>query len=250
MREDITDILGDWEYDPDDLIRIVSAEDGREVLQVRQPLGIEQYEMDGRPDGLHPFDKESFLHEYMDRISSFDKDNNGTKDFSIEHEDFLKLQNEGILYYYRYLILFQIGDFERTVSDTEHNLLLCEIIEKYMKTNKDKKEILQYKPYILRINAISRAMLSLRKELKVAAEKIIESTIEIIKNMPPIETPAFQFEKIRSLHSLKATLKQIKKRKISPVGNLRTELEKAVEVEDYERAAELRDKIVELSEQK
>jgi len=35
--------------------------DGRPIMQVRTPLGIEQYELDGRPDGRHPHDMESVL---------------------------------------------------------------------------------------------------------------------------------------------------------------------------------------------
>ena len=64
--------------------------------------------------------------------------------------------------------------------------------------------------------------------------------------MPDIGTTAFQFEKVRSIHSLKATLKRIKKKKTSEVDRLELELERAVDAEDYEKAAQLRDKIVEL----
>ena len=142
--------------------------------------------------------------------------------------------------------MFQIGDFKRTVRDTDHNLKLCEIIEKYVEDDNVKKEILQYKPYILRINAIARAMLSLKKELKAIAVKIIESAIEVIQKMPDVDTTSYQFEKIRSIHSLKATLKQIKKQQPSPVERLELELERAIDAEEYEKAAELRDKIEEL----
>ena len=37
MSIDITDILSEWEFDPDDQYRVVAARDGRDVLQVRQP---------------------------------------------------------------------------------------------------------------------------------------------------------------------------------------------------------------------
>jgi len=243
---DISGILTNWEYDPEDSIRIIKASDGRDILQVRQPLGIEQYELDGRPDGEMPYGKETYLDVYLERIKQFKEDSESDEGFFIQYEDFLKLQNEGILFYYRYLILFQIGDFKRTVRDTDHNLKLCEIIEKYVEDDNVKKEILQYKPYILRINAIARAMLSLKKELITVAVKIIESAIEVIQKMPDVDTTSYQFEKIRSIHSLKATLKQIKKQKPSPVDRLELELERAIDAEEYEKAAELRDKIEEL----
>ena len=53
---DLRQILKAWPYDPEHDARIVRGDDGRELLQVRTPLGIEQYEMDGRPDGLRPLE--------------------------------------------------------------------------------------------------------------------------------------------------------------------------------------------------
>ena len=246
MSHDITRILHEWDYDPENLVRIIKADDGREVLQVRQPLGIEQYELQGRPDGLRPEGKESFLELYIEKLRNYKEEHQGDDGFQIDHDDFLRLQSEGIIYYYRYLILFQISDFERTATDTDHNLRLCDLVEKYAAKEKDKKEILQYRPYILRINAISKAMTSLNQQLKTAATEIIESAIDVIKKMPNIDTPAFQFEKIRSINSLRATLKQIQEQRISPLDKLRGELDEAVDQEDYERAAQLRDRIRDL----
>jgi hypothetical protein len=240
---DITDILKSWEFDPDNQVRIIQANDGREVLQIRQPLGIEQYELDGRPDGITDEGKECYLEVLQEKLQDF-TDSNGTDEgFQVSHEQFQLLQNEGIIYYYRYLVLFQIGDFERTARDTEHNLQICDLLDKYAENEDDKKEILQYRPYILRMFAIAKAMISLHQQLKAAAKEILESAIEEIENMPNIDTPAFQFERIRSLKYLRSTLKQVLEQKVSPLDQLKKELEAAVEEENYELAAELRDKI-------
>jgi len=90
MSQDITGLLKQWEYEPGDQIRIIQADDGRDVLQVRQPLGIEQYELEGRPDGKRPFNRESVLDEFFSRADS-------SPGYRIDHEDFLHIQNEGIL---------------------------------------------------------------------------------------------------------------------------------------------------------
>ncbi len=243
MSADITDILREWEYDSDNQIRIVQADDGRQVLQVRQPMGIEQYELDGRPDGKKPFGRETALEEYQARLESYRSSHGSDDGFTLTHDDFANLQGEGVLFYFRYLVLFQIGDFVRTSRDTEHNLNLFELVEKHMESEDDRKELLQYKPYVLRMNAIARAMISLHKEMKAAAEDILTSAIAAIENMGEIDTPAFQFERVRSLNYLKATLKQIHDKKGSPVEMLKRELSDAIEEEDYERAAALRDRI-------
>ena len=243
MSADITEILREWEYDSDNQIRIVQADDGRQVLQVRQPMGIEQYELDGRPDGKKPFGRETALEEYQARLESHRSSHGSDEGFTLTHDDFANLQGEGVLFYFRYLVLFQIGDFVRTSRDTEHNLNLFEMVEKYMESDDDRKELLQYKPYVLRMNAIARAMISLHKEMKAAAEDILTSAIAAIENMGEIDTPAFQFERVRSLNYLKATLKQIHEKKGSPVEILKRELSDAIDEEDYERAASLRDRI-------
>lgn len=243
MAGDITDILKSWEFDPDNQVRIIQANDGREVLQIRQPLGIEQYELDSRPDGKTYEGKECYLEVLQEKLQDYTDANGTDEGFQVSHEQFQLLQNEGIIYYYRYLVLFQIGDFERTVRDTEHNLQICDLLDKYAENEDDKKEILQYRPYIFRMFAIAKAMISLHRQLKTAAKEILESAIEEIENMPNIDTPAFQFERIRSLKYLRSTLKQVLEQKVSPLDQLKKELEAAVEEENYELAAELRDKI-------
>jgi hypothetical protein len=240
---DITDILNDWEFDPDDQVRIVRAADGRQLLQVRQPLGIEQYEMDGRPDGKLVMEKESLLDVLEERLARYRETHSSDAGFVIDHKDFLLLQNEGILYYYRYLVLFQINDFERTARDTQHNLQLCELVEKYAASEEDKKEILQYKPYILRMFAVSKAMVCLRQKMPDAAREILESAIEEIGAIPDVDTPSFQFERIRSLNYLRSTLKELFSGQDASLETLKQELKRAVEDENYERAAELRDRI-------
>ncbi len=248
MSADITDILREWEFDSDNQIRIIQADDGRQVLQVRQPLGIEQYELDGRPDGRKPFGKPTVLEEMRDRMEHHVTTHGSGEGFTIPHDDFVALQNEGLLFYFRYLVLFQIGDFVRTARDTGHNLEICEMVEKYAEADEDRKELLQHRPYILRMNAMARAMISMHKEMKSAAEEILASAITAIEGMEEIDTPAFQFERVRSLNYLKATLKQVRERKPSPAEGLKVQLARAVEEEDYEQAATLRDRIRELAD--
>ncbi len=241
MDRDLTEILEDWRYDSDDQYRVIKARDGRAVLQVRQPLGIEQYELDGRPDGLRPFGKESVLVEMLDRLDSCDVADDGG--FLIDHKDFLRLQNEGILYYYRYLILFQMGDFERTVSDTMHNLQICDLVERFVQEADDQKEILQYRPYIIRMNAMAGAMLQLGAEDSDGARGALQGAIDDIGALDEVDTPTYHYERLRSLQYLRTALHQIKARKPTVLERLNAALDEAVEQEAYERAAELRDRI-------
>jgi len=246
MGKDIAHLLGEWEYDAENTVRFIEGDDGRQVLLVRLPLGIEQYELEGRPDGLKPFGRESVLDEIEDRIKKHKEKHGDDDGFTISHDDFVLMQNEGILYYYRYLLLFQIGDYERTSRDTEHNLRTCSLVEKYCTNEEDRKSLLQYKPYIIRVNALSRSMLHLGSNEKQRALAIIRTAMEQIESGEAIASMVYKFEKDRSLEQLRGTLEQLAKFGGGEVERLEAQLQEAVENEDYERAAKLRDKILSL----
>jgi hypothetical protein len=250
MQLDITGILRDWEYDPDNYIRVITLKDGREVLQVRQPLGIEQYELSGRPDGKRPFDRESVLDEFLYRIDYHTNMFSSEENFRLSYDDFIMLQDEGMLYYARYLRLYQIGDFEKTVDDTAHNLRICELLDKYFYDDEVKNELLQYRPYIMKVNAISRAMVEVQNKFLRNARQILKSAITFILNLKEIDTPTFKLEKKRSLDALHETLLEISDTHSTEIDNLEFELAQAVEKEDYEHAAEIRDQISKLKRER
>jgi hypothetical protein len=248
MNQDISKLMKEWPYNPSSNIRIIKINDEKEVLQVRKPLGIEQYELEGRPDGKRPFGKDSVLEHYEEMLSQHQKMKGGDRDFVLSHEDFVLLQEEALFNYYRYVILFQIGDMERTIRDTDQNMRLCDLVENYSPAAEDRDQLLQYKPYILRINAVARAMMAMKQGLSTLSKEIVEAAVTEIKNLPEINNITFQFEKMRSLNYLKVTLSELDNNKTaSRLDQLKLELEDAVKIENYEKAAEIRDLIHELT---
>jgi len=235
--------LDGWEYDPEKNIRIITADDGRKVLQVRQPMGIEQYELDGRPDGKVPNGFASVLEEVEEYLSDYTEIYGGDEGFHLSLDQYAELREEGVLYYYRYLVLFQISDYERTIRDTEHNLRICDLIEKYADMEQERFGFLEYKPYILRMNAMAQAMVQLKSKSIERAREILEYAIENIQSMNAGDNPTYQFEKLRSINTIKSALDQMKGKPFDPVEHLQKQLEEAVENENYEQAAELRDEI-------
>ena len=54
-RQDIDNVFREWPYQPGVIsARLVQADDGREVLQMRIEMGLIQMETTGRPDGEQP----------------------------------------------------------------------------------------------------------------------------------------------------------------------------------------------------
>jgi len=246
MSTDITRLLEDWPYDEENAMRVIIADDGRNVLQVRQPLGIEQYELDGRPDGVRAGEYETVVEVVEHRLAEYQTAHGTDDGFELGADDSNDLENEGILFYYRYLLLFQLNDFERVIRDTRHNLRICDLLEKYAE-KEDAEAVLQFKPYIYRMHSVSKAMDSVQKHQNAQARTILEEAIEAIESMKEIDTPAFEFERVRSVNYLRSALEQIDDSPDDPVDRLKKELAAAIQNENYERAAELRDHIRELS---
>ena len=170
-------------------------------------------------------------------------------EFVLNDDDFHRLHDESVLFYYRYLALFQVGHYDRVARDTEHNLGIGRMLEDHYKSD-NRNEMLQYRPYIFRMNAISRAMVLLTEEKTGSAAQVLEKAKASIEALTPVSTPIFEFEKIRSLQHLSQVISQIRGGdEESPsegrgvMERLAEELSNAVEAEDYERAARLRDRI-------
>jgi hypothetical protein len=243
MLKDIREMLNEWTFDPQNNIRMVVGNDGRMIMQVRLPLGLEQYELDGRPDAFRPEGQESWLAVIEQRIVLHNDEGGSQLPFELSADDFLHLQNEGILFYYRYMLLFQMNDFERVLRDTDHNLRVSEIIDRYYSDEENRVSVLQFRPYVIRMNAMAKSMLRLQQNAIDDCVRILQQAIETVEALDPVPTPAFQFEKSRSLTYLRTAMEQLANQQPEERQKLEAELEKAVASEDYEHAAQLRDEI-------
>jgi UvrB/UvrC motif-containing protein len=243
---DLTDILNEWPYDPSAYVRKIEAEDGRELIQVRTPTGIEQYEITGRPDGLEPYGFPTML-EYAESQLEPGPDGSPGR-FTIDADTAGELQHEGLLFYYRYLVCFQIGEYGVVVRDTARNLRMFDVLKAHCEDAEIVNASEQYRPYVMRMSAAARALSSINSEDYAQARGVVEVGIQSIERLTTVPTTTFEFEKERSLAILRGMLKAIPEPKeASPEDTLRQELDDAVESEDYERAATLRDRLRDLA---
>ncbi len=240
-------VLSAWPYDPDQNVRIVQDHDGRQLLQVRLPMGIEQYEMDGRPDGLRPNGCESALDYHRERLGEA-RARGAERSFTLSNEACAELFGEGVLYYYRYLHLFHIQDWTRTERDTRRNLGLFDFIHRYAEQDEDRDYLEQWRPYIIRFNRIASAMMEVEGHRQNQALDIIREAIDTIETLDPVDNPTFDYERERSLATLHQMAHELEEsRPISDAERIEKELQEAVAAEQYERAAELRDQLQLLS---
>ncbi len=248
--KDISHTLEGWEYIPGELsIRKVSGLDGKDKLQLRLDLGLLQMEMDERPDGKKPYGKESLLRYYLDLIEEHKSRYGTDKNFKLSGEDCAKLHQEGIQYYYRYLSLFQVGDYERAKRDTERNLRMFDLVKNYAVDQKDVISTEQYRAYVIMMNTRARCSISLERKNYDDALSQINAGIQKIEDFLKEYHQEHLMETSSEIAFLKNWAREIEESKPPSLKQrLKDQLQIAIEREEYERAAELRDKIGKLEE--
>jgi hypothetical protein len=247
MREnhDLSALLAAWKYEGTNTVRRVTLGD-REVLQVRLPLGIEQYEVDGRPDGLRPMNRESWLHHYRRKARLLRQRG---KELRLREEDIARLHQEGLLYYYRYLLFFQIQEYRLSARDTLRNLKLLDFVAR-SSSPEQAVDLEQYRPYILRVHVMSKALHRIQSSSDVrGALRLLRQGVRLVEAIDPV-TPSevLSLERKRSLESLRELIDQLSAH--LPVPRrviLQQEMDRAVREENYEKAAVLRDQIAEMA---
>ena len=216
---------------------------------MRTPLGIEQYEMDGRPDGARPHGMESALEYHLQRLNRA-KAAGREADFDLSPQECGELFQEGTLYYFRYVRLFQLKDWARTIRDTARNLRAFDLLHRYARREEDQRFLEKWRPYILRVDASAAAMLELEKGAYDEAAKVLSEAIQKIEALEDLDDDTFKFERERSLQAVRDLQAQIQKnRPLSELERLEHQLRRAIDKQEFERAAQLRDRIRELKQQ-
>ena len=236
MSFDLSDLLRDWPYEPGQLqVRKITGSDGREKLQLRLDMGVLQMEMAGRPDGRQPHGVESEMEFQAERAEQ------AGKDFELSEDDVGELQAEGVQYYHRYLALFQLGDWQSVIRDTKRNLDMFAFVAKYAPDDESSWSVQQFRPYVLMMNTRAKANLALERDDVDAAIALVEKGISKIEKFVKDHNRDGETD-TSEINSLSEWLGELRKLKpMTPVEKLNRELERAVQDEKYERAAELRD---------
>ena len=236
MSFDLSDLLRDWPYEPGQLqVRKITGSDGREKLQLRLDMGVLKMEMNGRPDGREPHGVETELEHQTERAEQTGAD------FELSEDEVGELQAEGVQYYHRYLALFQLGDWQGVIRDTKRNLDMFAFVAKHAADDESAWSVQQFRPYVMMMNTRAKANLAIEKDDVDAAIKLVEKGIAAIGKFVKDHNRDGEADasEIKSLGEWLTELRKLKP--MTPVEKLNRELERAVEDEKYERAAELRD---------
>ena len=257
MNDDITRVLENWDYRLGRVdARRVKVEDGVEKLQLRIDLGLLQMNAQFRPDGKRPFGHPTLLEHFLVRLEKH-RDKNGGEDdhFSINPDECAKLQQEAIQYHHRSICNFELEDYEAVERDTEHILELLDFVQDYAVEDEIGQSFQQFRPQtiMMQIRAIGAELIAENKY-----EAAIEEITDAIDDLNLFYTEMGREELVDNsmeVHSLREWLKDVEieaaeKKPKTKREKLEHKLSTAIEQEDYEAAAKLRDQIQKLPSKK
>lgn len=164
---DLRGFLESWPYDAGHPVRRARAADGREIILVREPMGLQHYEADGRPDGQRMHGLESMLDFHESRLASAP-----ARACELSAEDCALLIHEGLAYHDRTHLLVRLRDWPRVERDTARNLRLIGFIRRHARCEEDRADFDPWQPDLTRLHAVARAMMLVEKGRVHAARQI------------------------------------------------------------------------------
>jgi hypothetical protein len=186
---------------------------------------------------------ESALDFYQKKLARAEAAGNAD-DFELNTNECGELIGEGTLYYFRYLRLFQLHRWADTVRDTTRNLRLFDFLRNHAEREEDQMYLEKWRPYLVRMNAAASALLQLEQGDVSKALQSVQSGREQIEALEDLDDETFNMERERSITALRELENQVQKKKpVSRVELLERQLRRAIEQQEFERAAELRDRI-------
>ena len=176
--------LEGWPYEPENNIRFAFAADGREVILVRLPMGLEQFELEDRPDGRRIHGMKSLFDFHLARLNPIPASE--LDGWHLSAEVCAELLTEAGLYHQRLRLLVRLKDWTRVERDTARNLRLIDFIKTHAQYQEDGEQFDEWGPELSRINAVARAMVLLEQCQYGEALHLARAAMGL-KN-PPAET--------------------------------------------------------------
>jgi hypothetical protein len=250
ISQDISEAFEEWDFEPGSItVRKIIGEDGKEKVQMRVELGLIQMEVTGRPDGKQPNGMESYL-EYQEAMrDKYVEENGNDYGFTLNVEECAQLREESLHYYYRYLSLFHLNEFEQVANDTSRNLQVSLMLRQHAEEDEDRYSIEQYRPYILMMNTQARARLASTEGPYDALGIVREGRRKILKFIDENYSLFGISEDCPEMGILESLEQEIMgDLPDDSIERLRDELSKAVAAQEFEKAASLRDRIRSIEE--
>ncbi|MBL9089878.1 MAG: UvrB/UvrC motif-containing protein [Planctomycetaceae bacterium] len=236
-KENIDHVLKNWEYQPGEVdARLTRGDDGREVVQLRIDMGLLQMEVDGRPDGARPQGAETY-YDYLVAAAIQEGD-----EFRLSEEQCGEADREFVQFYQRRLCWLALREYQRAVKDADHSIAFMDFCTKHSPSEEWTWSHEQYRPFILFHRTQAAAMAALDDNGPEAAIAQLNDGLERIRAFFEEHEADEKFEDDELVARLRNLRESV--RDHYHVGRtLEERLKEAIDGEQYELAAKLRDQI-------
>lgn len=223
--------------------RKIKGADGLLKLQIRIDLGLLQMEMTGRPDGQKPEGLDSYLDYQKQRLKQYSQ-HNSPESFVLSAEECRVLREEAVQYYHRYVGLFALGEYAAVVRDTSRNLELFDLCREFGETESDRTVLEQFRSPVLMMRARSEAEMALSTGQPKHALAALDRGLNEIRAAFEEAGKPEDFDganEVTLLRGMRDAL--VPKLPASQKVELQERLRAAIDAENYELAAILRDEL-------
>ncbi|MGE3805472.1 MAG: UvrB/UvrC motif-containing protein [Gemmataceae bacterium] len=240
MNHDIDAALEGWEYKLGMVqARLVQAQDGRQVIQMRVDLGILQIETTDRPDGTRPHGCPTYMHYLQRQKRMVETDN---QSFVLSDEQCQEADREFMQYYYRRLCWLALRNYDRAIKDADHTLAFMDFVRDHSPDEEFTRDHEQYRGFVLYQRTQASAARALEEEKPESAIDEIAVGLKRIEDFFTENEAEEQLEENGMVQQLRKLEKSLREKHGIDV-TLQEQLDLAVAEEDYEKAARLRDKL-------
>lgn len=230
-------ILENWSFSPGQiLVRQIQGTDGRDILQMRIDMGVLQMEVKDRPDGEKP---EGF-DTYFDYLVSLSFEN-GDK-FELNPDQCHEIDREFYQFYHRRISWLTLKKYAEAVKDAEHTLALMDFSSAYAPDPEWALLHEQYRPFVLFHKIQASSLIQLEETDPAAATEVIDQGLKDLATIFEKYDASDHFEEdafVKKLQEMRESI--VEHYELGP--SLAEQLAEAIALEQYELAAELRDRM-------
>jgi hypothetical protein len=245
MDNDIRPIIDNWPYRSGKIsVRRIVGEDGHHKIQMRLDLGLLQMEATGRPDGASPHGFETLYDYHVHQLEIYIKQHRTDIGFELSPEDSRKLRDEAMMYYHRYLACFILEDYDQVIIDTQKNIQLFDFCNKYAAKKNDRLVLEQYRPYVIMMSSRAKAMQASKSRKFPLAIQYIKAGLKEIRKLYDDVDQREDYAYCPEVNVLKEMARKLRKKlPANPLRLLEEKLRHAIENEQFEEAAIIRNNI-------
>jgi hypothetical protein len=217
--------------------RLVQAQDGREVIQLRVDLGVLQMETAGRPDGASPHGHATYF-DYLQEQARLAR--RAERSFVLNEEQCQDADREFLQFYHRRMCWLALRQYARAVRDADHTLAFMDFVKRHAPSEEYLDAHEQYRGFVLFQRTQAAAALQVEKNAPEEAITEVHRGLDRLRAFFAAYEREEEMEEdgmVRHLRHVEATLKE----QYNIGATLAEQLQEAIAAEDYEKAAQLRD---------